>query len=1211
MTWNPKIISQGELHALRLAAERAWGDDTRHEAYEGHPDGSAGQCFVTSKWLTHRLGGHVGRIDGHYVWVAPDKSHVIDLTGDKFSSQPSKGDGPSKWRPGPILFKPAGHPLFENLEILDELPEEPRARRFMTRANREYTNLGTKESKLALDYAGDAFPGQEPQALEDTKDRYFHDEPGYEPPANQEYKFVYGGGNLEISPVHSHEELAEHAGLRPDHAGPMAVGYASVNMNNAIWEISSSNIGAHALIRVLQDYTKHVGWKWGGATDGQGEPIGTGSEFGPKGSKWIPFRFVGGELLIGANGARPIDLVLDHLSNANGAGEIDLKKSFSGWLAVTDSAAKLSRLRLGDIPFSHPDSRQGLTEFLSIMGHWCDTEGLVLLSGNDNVLKTIEDLDRDNIYSPSWNQRDRQFFPTDPADTREMSGTYKCPQCSQLFPTWDSYMKHRQQEEPDQDQESGFPEIDKDAFPPTHFTEKKPEVHPVQLASEAARVYGKQVPKGLHWLAYQHGCPVGVATIERGKVVGFKALVPAAKRALISKLYKTAQTTDQLEAELPFIFDVKDDKIHVGDPGQKTSQIPGRFTPGGIVEGTYEPDGKVFIRSMTNMPYTVRHMIELWYWEHPELEVKSVHLRDDEGKDTKLASQTRIVEVDARPDDYGIEDIETRRPFRWDPKNNVVYLGPPGSYHHYLIIPGDTRGFEDGYVMLDTQSVESYGGIPSQVQQAVANYFGPEFKIEDDADWNFEGAMEAPAVGTYIKALAYADPAVDTAVKALQQEGGRVFVVGGAVRDAVMGKEPNDIDLMVQGLPADHVQKTLSALPGKVDLTGKDFGVYRYRHGGGEVEIALPRRERSVGVGHQDFDVQTDHTMDPEDDLYRRDFTANSMAVDLANGELLDPYGGAEDLANNRLSTIHEHSLAEDPLRIIRALVASSKHGLDPDEATRAQMGGNAESLTHLPPERVQAELDKLMGSPDPGKAMRLAHDTGVLRHILPEVDQAFGYDQNNPHHELELGDHLVNVLDRVAELSDDPDLRMAALLHDIGKPASAWVDPVTGGNHYYRGPNGEGANHEEVGEEMAKQRLRQLRYPNDRIQRVGDLVRHHMFAPFTTPKGARKFINRVGDHADDLMTLREADQGGKNYPDSPGPPLPDLDQQRDMLDQVRDQGQPTQRSMLAINGRDLIDAGIAEGPEIGRILSELTNLVVEDPELNQRDTLLQMAQNV
>jgi tRNA nucleotidyltransferase (CCA-adding enzyme) len=390
----------------------------------------------------------------------------------------------------------------------------------------------------------------------------------------------------------------------------------------------------------------------------------------------------------------------------------------------------------------------------------------------------------------------------------------------------------------------------------------------------------------------------------------------------------------------------------------------------------------------------------------------------------------------------------------------------------------------------------------------------------------------------------------------------------------------------------------------------------RYRNKGHDVEIALPRREHSTGEGHRDFSVQADPKMSPSEDLFRRDFSANAMAVDLKTGHLIDPYGGANDIKSGTLRSHNPESLSEDPLRVVRALVANARHGLVPDDATKQQMAQHSASLTHLPPERIQAELDKLFAADNPAQAIRLAHDTGALQYILPEVDQAFGYDQNNPHHEYELGDHLTNVLERASEKNKDRDVRLAALLHDIGKPDSAWVDPITGSNHFYKKRLDDGsyigANHEELGAEQTNALMNRLRYPNDRIKRVTDLVQHHMFPAFTSEKGARKFLNRVGDHADDLLDIRWADQGGKSeYPSNAKTGL-DLstDTQRNLIEQVRNQQQPTNQSQLALNGNDLIQAGIPKGPQMGLLLKRLTDAVVEDPTLNTKDKLLELAQN-
>lgn len=153
--WDPQDIDQEELHRLRDAAESAWGDDTRHPNYEGHPQPSAGQCYVTSKWLTKRLGGYVGVKNGHYFWVSPDKSHVIDLTGDQFAYAPADmryhgmkldehDDGwtptedQRRWRPGPVLYKSTNHPLYKDFRIKDSKTENPRVQAFTQRAEEAY-----------------------------------------------------------------------------------------------------------------------------------------------------------------------------------------------------------------------------------------------------------------------------------------------------------------------------------------------------------------------------------------------------------------------------------------------------------------------------------------------------------------------------------------------------------------------------------------------------------------------------------------------------------------------------------------------------------------------------------------------------------------------------------------------------------------------------------------------------------------------------------------------------------------------------------------------------------------------------------------------------------------------------------------------------------------------------------------------------------------
>jgi tRNA nucleotidyltransferase (CCA-adding enzyme) len=550
---------------------------------------------------------------------------------------------------------------------------------------------------------------------------------------------------------------------------------------------------------------------------------------------------------------------------------------------------------------------------------------------------------------------------------------------------------------------------------------------------------------------------------------------------------------------IPFIYDIEGDRIFVGQPGERHADIEGRFTPGGIVEGVYDPKGHVQIRTDTDMPYTVRHMVQLWYAMHPELIVSSI----------------------------------------------------------YLLV-GEQR-----YKLASTN------------------------------------------IGHKVRNLLPSDPAAYAAYHALK-EVGEVYAVGGVVRDVVLGRPPKDIDLLVQGAEADAVAESLGQLPGRVDYTGKQFGVFRYRDPhGNEVEIAMPRTERSTGPGHKDFEVYTDPYIAVETDLARRDFTGNAMAVNLTTGELVDPFGGAGDLRRGRLRAVSERSLVEDPLRVLRALGSVSRHELTPDDSLRGQMALAAELIPELPAERVSAELDKAMSGSDPVAAFRLAQETGVLARVLPEVADTHGFDQRNKWHGLELFEHLMQVLGRAASQTDDVDVRWAALLHDIGKPASQWIGP-DGWAHYYKSDDGQGEQHELVGADMSRALMQRLKFPNDRVDRVSTLVRWHMFPPFEALNGARKYINRVGDeHADDLLTLRWADSGGK---DKGNPTDGQVSVMRDLVRQVRERKEPTTQAHLAINGSDLIQEGFKPGPEMGVLLRYLTELVVDDPTLNEREKLLQIA---
>lgn len=467
----------------------------------------------------------------------------------------------------------------------------------------------------------------------------------------------------------------------------------------------------------------------------------------------------------------------------------------------------------------------------------------------------------------------------------------------------------------------------------------------------------------------------------------------------------------------------------------------------------------------------------------------------------------------------------------------------------------------------------------------------------------------------YVKvlwSLLQQDPAAKTAYELLSQAGGQVYVVGGAVRDVVLGKRPKDLDLMVAGLTQEQIENALRG-HGRVELTGKQFAVYRFRRGTGDVEIAMPRTERSTGGGHKDFEVTVDPFLPVEEDLGRRDFTSNAMAASFETDSIIDPFGGQEDIEDGVLQLVNDNAFQDDPLRIVRALVALAVNGLEPTEELVESMRQNAGAIRNLPAERIQEELDKLLSGTDPTSALRLADDSDVLDYMLPELAATMGFDQKNEWHDLDVGEHSLAVLQAMSEISNDSDLRLAALLHDLGKPDSFWTDDEGRGHFYQNKENGElqGQDHELVGAEIASQFMTRTRYPNDRRSRVVTLVKHHMFPYFYSLKGARRFLASLGGDvhmAFDLFKLREADARGKK-----DGTMSEYDQRSievgiALIQQVLDEESALTKKDLAINGSDLIARGMQPGPEIGAILDELLNVIIENPEVNNREELLRLS---
>jgi len=429
------------------------------------------------------------------------------------------------------------------------------------------------------------------------------------------------------------------------------------------------------------------------------------------------------------------------------------------------------------------------------------------------------------------------------------------------------------------------------------------------------------------------------------------------------------------------------------------------------------------------------------------------------------------------------------------------------------------------------------------------------------------------------------------------------YLVGGAVRDELLGRESKDADFVVPGVDYEGLHAALEP-HGKVEeleVAGRRVGARLYPRdkqlrllAPAGIEFAPPRVERSTGPGRHDFEIVADPELSIEADLGRRDFTVNAIARRLETGEILDPFDGAADLKNGVLRTVRPRSFAEDPLRLVRGLRLVSQLGLEPDAETLAQMRDEAASVALVSGERVggglgadgMGELSKLLLGPEPARALRLARDTGILAALLPEFEPAIGFEQDSERQHLPLDEHIFEVVQAAADANAPLAVRLGTLFHDLGKPGS----------------NGK---HAERGAKLTGTAMRRLRYPTRLRTYVTQLVRAHAFSLEDVDElFARRFLREHGDElAFDLVAHKEADLRGKKISQQ------DLDavaRLRSLLEQER--SQPHRLTDLAIDGSDLIALGFDEGPVLGRTLESLLDAVVEEPTLNTRDQLLDRA---
>jgi putative nucleotidyltransferase with HDIG domain len=450
------------------------------------------------------------------------------------------------------------------------------------------------------------------------------------------------------------------------------------------------------------------------------------------------------------------------------------------------------------------------------------------------------------------------------------------------------------------------------------------------------------------------------------------------------------------------------------------------------------------------------------------------------------------------------------------------------------------------------------------------------------------GGGDASAAGSFPVDRIPSD--VRSILETLWRAGHAAYAVGGGPRDLLLGRESQDWDLATAALP-----EQTAAIFGAV--YENRFGTVAVRQGEREVEITTFRSDHDYADFRRPHRVE--FTGSIEADLGRRDFTVNALAWGAESAtqtpRLVDLHDGRSDLAARLIRAVGDprERFEEDALRIVRAIRFATTLGFTIEPATLAAIRDTAPLVAHLSGERIAMELGRILAAERPSVGLRLLADTGVLAAISPALAAQRGIEQNKIPGE-DLWDHTLRTVDAAA---NEPVLRMAALLHDLGKPATA------ADGHFYR--------HEGVGAELAEAFLDRLHAPKSLAEPVVHLVRQHMFRyePNWSDSAIRRFLGKVRPEAvDDLFALREADNVGSGV----AADADDLPVLRSRIAAELASGPLLDRSGLAVDGSDLIaELGLSEGPELGRLIDALFERVVEDPRLNDRSQLIGLARDL
>ncbi len=424
-------------------------------------------------------------------------------------------------------------------------------------------------------------------------------------------------------------------------------------------------------------------------------------------------------------------------------------------------------------------------------------------------------------------------------------------------------------------------------------------------------------------------------------------------------------------------------------------------------------------------------------------------------------------------------------------------------------------------------------------------------------------------------------------LKVLEANGYEAYVVGGCVRDSLLGKQPHDWDITTSALPLQ-----VKALFSRTIDTGLKHGTVTIPSGREAYEVTTYRIDGEYLDGRHPSEVT--FTASLREDLKRRDFTINAMAYNEKDG-LQDFFDGISDLENQRIRAVGDPKkrFEEDALRILRAVRFSAQLGYTVEEGTLRAMRMLAPTLARISAERIAAELEKILVSPHPDR-LRMAYECGITAVILPEFDRCMETPQNNPHHIYNVGEHTMCAL---MQARPDRILRTAILLHDVGKPLCRSTDEK-GIDHFY--------GHPEAGAKIAEEILRRLKSDNETRRKTVQLVRCHDREIRLTPAGVRQAIVRIGEDLFPLLLeVKEADMLAQSTFRREEKKA-HIGRVRELYAEILEHKDCLTLRDLAVNGNDLIKYGVRPGKEMGRILHEMLEDVLAEPSHNDREYLLQ-----